>query len=543
MSEQTRKYWVFPALTLGISALVLFAVLALTANRSSAAASSESAELPFDLTAESPNCRFGVALTAAEQQAKVPDFGVGWYLNFTVSNFPSLGAGVEYVPVIRLRQNKDGSTYLNSYSVSPPLTNAGLGAQLANMPGALWIVGNEVDRGPSPGGGGAQDDMQPEMYARAYHEVYTFIKERDPQAKVAISALVQVTPGRLQYLDKVWAEYLRLYGRPMPVDVWNMHLYILPEVNPQGVPNGIAGVAVGTNPALGMRESGGNAALCGNLANNVYCFADHDNMNFFKAQIIAMRNWMKAHGQQHKPLILSEFSLLYPYDDTDGDGQPDFLQDEFGNLFHPARVSNFLRATFDYLDGNESINLNLGYPADNYRLVQQSLWFSLYYDGAGRASNLFTTAALTSYTPMGVAFRQEMAERRNAGVLPNLTARNALNVAGFVIAPSTTATVTIGVDVHNNGNTNAGNPFTVTFYTDQALSNPIGSVVIPDLNGCAQGAFKVELDWTDRSPGVHRYWVRVDSTQVIAESNEGDNVTSGVVIINPQQVFLPLTMR
>jgi hypothetical protein len=543
MSEQTRKYWVFPGLILGISALVLLAMLALTPNLSSATNSPETVGLPFDLATESPNCRFGVAITTDEQWERVSDFSVGWYLNFRVSNFPSLGEGVEYVPVVRLRQDKDGSTYLDSYSVFPPLTDAGLGAHLANKPGALWIIGNEVDRGPSPGGGGAQDDMQPEMYARAYHEVYTFIKERDPQAKVAISAMVQVTPGRLQYLDKVWAEYLRRYGQPMPVDVWNMHLYILPEVNPQGVPNGIAGVAVGTDPALGMRESGGNAALCGNLANNVYCFADHDDMNFFKAQILALRQWMKAHGQQHKPLILSEFSLLYPYDDTDGDGDPDFLRDEYGNLFDPVRVSNFLRVTFDYLDGNESINLNLGYPADNYRLVQQSLWFSLHYAGAGRASNLFTDAGLGSYSPMGEAFIQEMAERRSAGVLPNLTASNALNVAGFVIAPSTTATVTIGLDVHNNGNMNAGNPFTVTFYTDQNLQNPIGSVVIPDLNGCTQGALKVELDWADRLPGVHRYWVKVDSTQVVFESNEGDNVASGVVIINPLQTFLPLTAR
>ena len=543
MQNLSRRHLPSPMLILIVGVIVLLIWVASGRNSLSAIVSSAWAAPEADLTTDAPNCRFGVAITANEQWARVPEFGGGWYLNFTSSNFPSLGSGIQYVPVIRLSQHKEGSTYLDSYSASPPLTDGGLGARLVHQPGTLWIIGNEVDRGPSPGGGGAQDDMQPEMYARAYHEVYTFIKERDPQAKVAISALVQVTPGRLQYLDKVWDEYLRRYGHPMPVDVWNMHLYILPEVDNQGAPNGIAGVAVGTDPALGMRESGGNAALCGNLANNVYCFADHDDMNFFKGQILALRSWMKAHGQQHKPLILSEFSLLYPYDDTDGDGDPDFLRDEYGNLFDPVRVSNFLRASFDYLDGEESVNLSLGYPADNYRLVQQSLWFSLHYAGAGRASSLFTDATLSSYSPMGVAFIQEMAERRSAGLLRNLTASNAANVAGFVIAPSTTATVTVGVDIHNNGDTNAGQPFAVTFYADQNLSQPIGSAVIPDQNGCAQGALRVETVWTNLPPGVHRYWVKADSGQVIGESNETDNVASGVVIIDPLQVFLPVIRR
>ena len=42
----------------------------------------------------------------------------------------------------------------------------------------------------------------------------------------------------------------------------------------------------------------------------VYCFAEHDNMAIFDQQVRAMRTWMKNHGQQNKPLIISEYSLL-----------------------------------------------------------------------------------------------------------------------------------------------------------------------------------------------------------------------------------------
>ena len=135
---------------------------------------------------------------------------------------------------------------------------------IRTAPGSLWIVGNEPDRGPNPEDctRGVQDDTYPEVYARFYHDVYAFIKQRDPSAQVAIAGLVQVTPGRLQYLDKVWQEYQNGYSSAMPVDVWNMHLYILPEALPNGQPNGIANIALGTSPSLAIRESGGNPSQC-----------------------------------------------------------------------------------------------------------------------------------------------------------------------------------------------------------------------------------------------------------------------------------------
>ena len=58
--------------------------------------------------------------------------------------------GVEFGQLLWVSQNKNDCTYLDNYSVTPPLTDSGLGALIASQPGALWIVGNEPDRGPNP---------------------------------------------------------------------------------------------------------------------------------------------------------------------------------------------------------------------------------------------------------------------------------------------------------------------------------------------------------------------------------------------------------
>ncbi|MCZ7673000.1 MAG: hypothetical protein M5U34_40710 [Chloroflexi bacterium] len=59
----------------------------------------------------------------------------------------------------------------------------------------------------------------------------------------------------------------------MPVDVWNMHVYILPEAkieNGVGVPSSLAHIALGTDINLAKLESAGDVNQCSN--NDVYCF-------------------------------------------------------------------------------------------------------------------------------------------------------------------------------------------------------------------------------------------------------------------------------
>lgn len=480
-----------------------------------------------------PLCRYGVV--AWGQQLKwLPTWRAGWTLDLA-AHAPPAGIAAEFVQVIRVRQQKNGCEYLDGYSTVPALTEAGLGAVTKSAPGAIWIIGNEPDRGPNPENclGPAQDDTYPEVYARAYHDTFQFIKQRDPSAQIAIAGLVQVTPGRLQYLDKVWEEYRRLYGSDMPVDIWNMHLYILPEALPDGRPNGIANIALGTDPALAIRESGGDPNRCGDP--DVYCFAEHDDMAVFAEQVVAMRTWMKQRGQQQKPLIISEYSLLYPYELDEGGC---FLQDEYGRCFTPERVNTFMRRSFDYLE--TAADPDLGYGVDRNRLVQRWMWFSAYHPGAGSVSNLLSTH-LGSLSSVGAQFRDAV-EARPAVI--NLRAIATGGHSGYIDSTTGTTSAELWVDILNNGSMDSSIPFTITFYADSQLSQPIGSTIFAGtLRGCSTGPRRVSVRWDGLSAGVHPFWVKLDSSNMVAEEDETDNIISGTVTSYGYGIFLPIMLR
>jgi hypothetical protein len=230
-------------------------------------------------------------------------------------------------------------------------------AAVDRYPSALWIVGNEPDVR-------WQDNVTPEAYARFYHDVYITLKSQDPTCRVAIGGISQPTPLRLRYLDAILEAYQVQYGEPMPVDVWNVHNFILHEERDGwgvDIPPGLAD-QIGTTREI----------------------ADHDNLAIFREQIVAFRRWMRARGQQDKPLIVTEYGILMP--------------EEYG--FPPERVARFMRGTFEYF--RTAIDPDLGYPADGYRLVQRWCWFSL-ADARYPTGNLLVgdTGALTA---LGEAF-------------------------------------------------------------------------------------------------------------------------------------------
>jgi len=95
----------------------------------------------------------------------------------------------------------------------------------------------------------------------------------------------------------------------------------------------------------------------------------------------------------------------------------------------------------------------------------------------------------------------------------------------------------------------------VTFYADSQLTQVIGQVEIPGpssanigLPGCALNTVPVSVTWTGLDSGSHPYWVKVDSENVIDEGGapqegENDNVAAGVVLVDPQRFWLPITGR
>jgi hypothetical protein len=431
--------------------------------------------------------------------------------------------------MVRLKQAfhpQTGARLPEYYLQTQPLTDApgGLGPIIAANPGHLWLVGNEVDRVHW------QDDLMPDIYAEAYHDVYHFIKERDPSAQIAISGLVEVTPGRMQYLDIVWNSYSAKYGVPMPVDVWNMHIYILPEIRADGT-NSRAAVALGTDPALAILESDLTPNQCWRA--DVYCYAEHDSMPVFAQQVVWMRQWMKAHGQQDKPLILTEYSQLYPVHYPDGSP---FL-DEYGNQFTPQRVSAFMLASFNYLE--TAANPDIGYPLDNNRLVQQWLWYAINDETPGTPNNLMNHN-YSGLTLMGQTYKNHVTAQP---IAVNLLPDKVSYPVATVITNTDTTSATISISIRNNGNTAIDAPFTVTFYNNET-DQFIGSAIVPaGLGGCARSEVTVSTVWEGLTVGINWYRAVIDSGGAIGESNEFDNTAVGYVLVNPKQAFLPFMAR
>ena len=98
---------------------------------------------------------------------------------------------------------------------------------------------------------------------------------------------MQPTPLRLQYLDMVLDSYRARYGQPMPVDVWNIHAFILNERSCTYFPEDCWGADVppGIDVPEGMR----------------YGIQDNDNLVIFKQFIVDFRQWMADRGYQGTP--------------------------------------------------------------------------------------------------------------------------------------------------------------------------------------------------------------------------------------------------
>jgi hypothetical protein len=223
-----------------------------------------------------------------------------------------------------------------------------LSAAVAANPGAVWLVGNEPDVI-------YQDNATPEEYAVRYHEIYGFLKARDPSARVFAGGIVQATPLRLEYLDRVLAAYTNTYHTALPADGWQIHEQILQEKrNDWGcdIPPGFDSVSEG----------------------EPYTMQDNANPAILQKHVVDFRDWMWANGYRSKPLYIAEYGVLMP---------SCFLHDEAGcapgsmnaSVAGTLAVTSFMTRTFTYL--LSATDPARGYPEDGNRLVQRWLWYSL----------------------------------------------------------------------------------------------------------------------------------------------------------------------
>ncbi len=192
---------------------------------------------------DSDNClypsaadRFGITVDSNDPLTNynISLLGAGRYQNWKADQNPVYPNSIRYTFVVRLRDS----------GLRPNAERMSIIAAL--NPGGVWLIGNEPDVM-------WQDNVSPETYIRGYHTAYHAIKAGDPTARVAIGSIVQASPLRLMWLQRVWDLYRATYGSDMPVDVWNLHAYVANEMH-QGwgfeIPKGIDN-AVGYSDVLG----------------------------------------------------------------------------------------------------------------------------------------------------------------------------------------------------------------------------------------------------------------------------------------------------
>lgn len=248
--------------------------------------------------------------------------GFGWYLDWGAQPEPLTDGGLQFVQMLSVGaksafwQGKDW-----------------VAQSIRANPGAVWLLGNEPD---VPW----QDNRTPEEYAQIFHQFAVYIKSLDPTARIGIGGVSQPTPLRMLYLERALAAYQRFYGTSMPVDVWNIHGFVLREERDSwgvSIPPGFPRVTQGA----------------------LYEIEDHDDLEIFQQQIIDFRRWMAKQGLRDKPLLISEYGVLMPA--------------EYG--FPPEKVAAFLQGSLDFL--LQARDDETGLPDDDNRLVQGLAWFSV----------------------------------------------------------------------------------------------------------------------------------------------------------------------
>jgi hypothetical protein len=352
----------------------------------------------------------------------------------------------------------------SDYASSP--SGAALDAAIADNLGADWIIGNEPDRRFY------QNDMVPAAYAHAYHDLYYYIKAKDPTARIFAGAIVQPTPLRLQYLDLVLQNYWDRYGEAMPVDGWAIHNFILNERSCAHY-NGDPFICWGADIPPGIDATDGLIIGLDELEKTA-------DVAFFGQQVIRFRQWMADNGYRSRPLYVSEFGILMPED----------------RGFPPPVVNDFMTRTFDFL--LNAADESLGYPADRNRLVQRLAWYST-LDPSFNGSLFQSTTGEPLKPPFALTAIGEN-YRAYTDPLPLASDLQLLDItqgARVMLAGSEALSITLAATVANGGNNQWPAPAVVNFYLGDPSAGGVqlGSTVVM-LAGCGQTA-QAEFVWQD----------------------------------------------
>jgi hypothetical protein len=287
-------------------------------------------------------CRTGIDAPLDTGEYDISILRIASLLDWQAVTNPSLPEGVEYIRVLRLRND----LY--------PQTLDSLPAWVEANPGSVWVIGNEPDTTYEN-----QDALLAEVYADRYYELATLIRQLDPSAKLGFGPVVQPTPIRIRYLTRAWNRLVSDAGNYSAasrlIDIWTPHSFILNE-------DTAFGNHWGTGVPPGFEFDHDDAFIID--VNHLYLTYSTD---IFEQRINEFRTWMDSIGEGEKALWITEYGSLFPPEDPPGG--PDYynVSDEL--------TTGFMLDTFDFmLNANDD---NIGMPADGNQLVQRWFWYSL----------------------------------------------------------------------------------------------------------------------------------------------------------------------
>jgi hypothetical protein len=223
---------------------------------------------------------------------------------------------------------------------------------------------------------------------------------------------------------------------------------------------------------------------------------------------------MRERGYQERPLIVSEYGILFWYP---------FVQEFDGEVIRKTEEDaiKYMQGTFDYM--RTARDAGFGFSVDDHRLVQRWAWYSLNHDADFMGGALFDQENKEPF-PLGEAFGAY-----TAWLTPTVDLRLQLSYEILSDGKQSQTDLRLMCNVSNAGNIGTGESFTTTFLSSGEI---LTTTVVPPLVGWGDW-YQVDVTWTDLLTGAHPFCVRAETASVATED-------CTVAFVNPERLFLPL---
>lgn len=302
-------------------------------------------------------------------------------------------------------------------------------------------------------------------------------------------------------------------GTPLLEDWHHVRVQVTTDRNPasKGLRVGVDALEASSTIGLPGGRLENDYHLQARIVQTVDGYTD---LSLIDEQLRAFRRWMKDHGQQHKPLINSEFGML--------------LTKEHGIGYVETR--DYMLGVFEYFM-NSAIDPELGHPGDGNRLLQEWFWYILAKDvshGEEFNTDLFDSDT-KQILPLGRDYSAFVRGLRTGYTDLETTFLSATPT--WPLFQGQAAHVQIQGAVRNRGNTPAGSFRILLTENDSAIQQ----YVVDGLSAANQGkdTFPVDLLWTTMIQSNRTLTLAADSAGQVDEPCDPNNSRSTTLVVPP----------